>query len=162
MADLAARLPDKKDLELPKFVDRANVTKVTIDGEEVWGVRQEIPSTLLRPKVRQFLPSADGGIVVREASADEVISARAKSQILSRKTFVEPPETIRLPGVDGHALFFRVVRAGWFSARYVDVPVKTKKARGIRRKIVIDSGPGAAVLEPDHELYEGFREVKDA
>ena len=136
-------------MKLPRFVDRKNVlvVKDEVTGERGFTVQQELPAYLRRKNVKQYtVHSAERKVGRREMRA---VDRLTKS--LCNRTRVEEGQTLRLPGAQGEQLFYRVVRKGWFSARYHDV-------KG-HRLLAIDRGPGAAELEADLELYEGFREV---
>jgi len=136
-------------MKLPRYVDRKNVVVVKdeITGERAFVVQQQLPAYLRRKDIRQYTVYSAERKVLRHEWRD----ANRRAKTLHNRVRVEEGETIELPGAQGERLFFRVVRKGWFHARYFDV-------RGHRR-LVIDSGQGAAVVEPDLDLYEGFREV---
>lgn len=136
-------------MKLPRFVDRTNVVVVKDEetGERQFVVQQELPSYLRRSGMKRYTIHQSSRKAMRHEWRD--VNRRAKT--LHKRVRVKEGETIELPGAQGERLFFRVIRRGWFHARYFDV--------NGRRRIVIDNGPGAAQIEADLDLYEGFREV---
>ncbi len=138
-----------KDMMLPRFVDRKNVlvVKDELTGDRVFVVNQELPAYLRRNNITRYTVHSAERKVMRHEMRD--VKRRAKG--LCYRTRVKEGETIELPGAQGERLFFKVIRRGWFHARYFDV-------KGYRR-LVIDDGPGAAQIEADLDLYEGFRGV---
>lgn len=155
----AAERTKIENMKLARFIDRKNVFVVRDEdtGERVFVVQQELPDYLLRNNVKRYtVHSAD-----RKVGRREMREAKRRSKALTYRTRVEEGETIDLPGAQGERIFFRVIRRGWFHARYFDMILRdpTTGERHERRRLIIDSGEGAAQIEPDLELYEGFREV---
>jgi len=93
------------------------------------------------------------------AGAKEIHRIRRACEHVTRQR-VCAGETIEIEGGMGERLFFRVVADGLVQIRWARrvfaLPGGGSEERAF---IVIDSGPHMAKLEPDHELYEGFREV---
>lgn len=144
-------------MKLPRFVDRKNVVVVKDEetGERIFVIQQELPAFLRRNKVKRYSVQSADRKVMRHEWRD--VNRRAKS--LANRIRVEEDDVIEVPGPQGQKMFFRAIRRGWFHARYFDVPAYENGQKVTKRKLVIDQGPGAAQIEPDLELYEGFREV---
>ena len=150
LTQTAAEKTAIQDMMLPSFVDRKNVIVVKdgMTGDRTFVVEQELPAYLRREKIKSYTIESATHKVMRHEWRD--VHRRAKT--LANRVRVKEGETIELPGAQGERLFFTVIRRGWFHARYFDVLG--------HRRLVIDDGPGAAQIEPDLVLYEGFREVK--
>ncbi len=141
-------------MKLPRFVDRKNVlvVKDELTGDRTFVVDQELPAFLRRNNIKRYtVHNAE-----RKVGRREMRDVKRRAKGLCYRTRVKEGEIIELPGAQGERLFFKIVRRGWFHARYFDVPT----VDGIKRRLAIDDGPGAAQIEAGLDLYEGFREVK--
>jgi hypothetical protein len=158
----AAEAKKIAEMKLPRFVDRKNVVVVRDEetGERQFVVQQDLPAYIRRGKTRTYTLHSSSRKVQRHEWRD----AKRRAKTLHNRIRVKEGETIELPGGEGERLFYTVLRSGWFHARYHErmilVRDKNGKPKKERRRIVaIDNGPGAAQIEADLDLYEGFREV---
>jgi hypothetical protein len=140
--------------KVPAWVDPKKVKEVVdpITGKKVKQLTQKLPSHLAVNARKLYANNGIGRPVLRR----EAQAVRRNTSVLAQRTQVKEGEKLELPAADGSILFYHVVKSGWFSARFADVKIRGK----VFRRIVIDSGHGAAVLQPDPAMTHDWR-LKD-
>ena len=143
----------------PAWVDRSQIKMVTstgIDGksETAPSLSQELPPHLRRAKLLSVLTPPTFRVnrqSVTKRTMRRVRELCAEEWMRRKLTAEDVGATITIPGGAGEKTFWTVRAPGWLRVRYCVAPDG-------RTILVFNTSQGAAVLEPDMELYEAHLE----